>query len=1024
MKMVLALLALVLALPALAEQPEELVPDETGEVRVPLAAYTAMLNQLTAQPRPAPAAYAIGQAEISVAVSERDGRVTATVDATFQIETFEPEWTLVQVLPPGAALRAASVDGAPVRLVEGPDGLGWSTDRAGTVTMRLAYGVDATRHDSGYALPLPMPRAAAANFTLTYPGTGIDLAVIPSADMTVAELDGTTRLTAAVPATSSVLVTWRAPDQRPFAISRAHYQGELSDEALHWTAELEVEAFTGERITLPVMPNSVTLSEVSIDGQPTTVLDEDGSFAVRLQGRGMHRIAVAFQAPLAGADGAPQARLAIPRIPVSRFDLTLPGRKQVTVVPAAAVVTTELDEATKATAYIPMGDSVLFTWTEAIPEELRVELRANASLYHRVHADEGVLHGLATIVYEITHGEAGVLELDIPHDAQVNRIDAPAGGVSDWAVVESDVPGLKAITVFLDRPVTGEYVLEVSYERLLGVRPDAEAPIAVPLLSARNVQRQRGMVALLSGPELTLEPVTEASLSKVGENQLPAFIRDQITMTVAHTYKYTEARPELTVAAVAPERKQGVFDAQVDTLISLGDVTMRGSATVEIDVKSGTIQELALRVPAQVNVLGVSGPSLRTHQVRAADGAQAIDLAFTREMEGQFRIEVNYERIMDGDAPESGVATVSVDGAEVEHGRIAIEALTAVEVQAATVDQLTGLDINELPQQLVLKTTNPILLAYRYVRAGVPVRLGLKITRHREIDVQVAVIETAEYGSLFTGDGLAVTSARLTVRNSRKQFLRLALPAGSEVWSVFVDGKPEKPAYAGNGAAGANESVLIKMINSAEGFPVDIVYATPVASIDHFGALASRLPRPDMVVTRTRWDVFLPVGPSYFTPDSTMDITVEGVPANPRATPVNAVALASDALRAQMGQPLRIVVPTQGIRFAFEKLYADQSSDEAEFTIRYVSEDANSVGLALSAAGAVLLWIGVVAIGGRRLRLNRAATIACVASGAALVALSIGYLGADPLLASGVALLIAVALAAWWGVERWRVRAA
>ena len=34
------------------------------------------------------------------------------------------------------------------------------------------------------------------------------------------------------------------------------------------------------------------------------------------------------------------------------------------------------------------------------------------------------------------------------------------------------------------------------------------------------------------------------------------------------------------------------------------------------------------------------------------------------------------------------------------------------------------------------------------------------------------------------------------LNNSRRQFLRMELPAGSEVWSTQVDGKAEKPARA------------------------------------------------------------------------------------------------------------------------------------------------------------------------------------------------------------------------------------
>jgi len=603
----------------------------------------------------------------------------------------------------------------------------------------------------------------------------------------------------------------------------------------------------------------------------------------------------------------------------------------------------------------------------------------------------------------------------------VNRIWAPAGGVSDWVVADSDREGRKRIEVFLERPVTGEVVLEVSYEKLLGIGSGAEEAIAVPLLSADKVHRQRGMVALLSGAELALEPESEEGLSKVGENQLPAFIRNQISLTVAHTFKYIEALPKLRVKTVAPERKQGQFDARIDTLVSLGDVTMKGSATVEIDVKSGTILDLSLQVPGGVNVLGVSGPSLRTHDVRdAEDGGQVIEMEFTREMDGQFRIEVNYERIMESAAAEALVPTISVTDAEVEHGRIAIEALTAVEVRAITVERLSGLDINELPQQLVLKTTNPILLAFRYVNAKPPFKLALKITRHKEIDVQVAAIERADYKSLVTRDGLVVTTARLMVRNSQRQFLRLTLPPDSQVWSVFVDGKPEKPAFATDGIKENGSAVLVKMINSARGFPVDIVYATPIQDIDGLGTVSSRLPRPDMVVTHSRWDVFLPIGPRYHALDSTMDLVLRGLRVNPRLAGGEVMARAGDAYQAQMGQPLRITVPTQGIQFAFEKLYANQSSEEAAFSLRYVSARGNQLGLLGSAAGTLLLWLGIAGLASSRIRLPRPAILACVVLGVAVLVGTIGFLGTSPLVASVLSLVLAVLLALWAAVQRFR----
>jgi hypothetical protein len=116
--------------------------------------------------------------------------------------------------------------------------------------------------------------------------------------------------------------------------------------------------------------------------------------------------------------------------------------------------------------------------------------------------------------------------------------------------------------------------------------------------------------------------------------------------------------------------------------------------------------------------------------VHQDEQAPYIDLAFTQEMEGQFRIEVSYERIMVDSEAEAPVPTLSVADAEVEHGRIAVEALTAVEVQPGAAQQLATVDINELPRQLGLKTTNPILLAYKAIA-------GKERTRLRRIFVRL-----------------------------------------------------------------------------------------------------------------------------------------------------------------------------------------------------------------------------------------------------------------------------------------------
>jgi hypothetical protein len=488
-------------------------------------------------------------------------------------------------------------------------------------------------------------------------------------------------------------------------------------------------------------------------------------------------------------------------------------------------------------------------------------------------------------------------------------------------------------------------------------------------------------------------------------------------MTVAHTFKYMETPPRMVAGISVPERQEGRFDAQVDTLISLGEVSLKGSASVELDVKSGRIMALRLALPAGVNLLSLTGPSIRNHTVTAEEDEQRIEVQFTQEMEGQFRLEVAYEQILGEGEAELLVPTLAVRGAEVEQGRLAVEALSAVEVQPATVAQLTALDVNELPQQLILRTTNPILMAYKYVHAEAPYRLGLTVTRHEVLGVLDAAIDEAWYRTLFTKDGLAVTTARFLVRNSREQFLRVELPEGSEVWSVFVDGRPEKPAQAA--AEDHRDEVLIKIIHSTEGFPVELIYTMPSARIGAFlGAVRGELPWPDILVTRSRWDVYLPGGVRYLEPKTNMEV------ASRAAVTTEILEAEQERLAAgarQAIEPLRLQVPTSGTHYAFEKLYANQSAGEAAyFEIPYASGAGSSAGWLVSLAGTAAVWLGVALALRRRSRRELWLAVAAVAAGVVIIALMVAryQVGATAVIVGSI--LAVVGLGLVYGRPMWK----
>ena len=301
------------------------------------------------------------------------------------------------------------------------------------------------------------------------------------------------------------------------------------------------------------------------------------------------------------------------------------------------------------------------------------------------------------------------------------------------------------------------------------------------------------------------------------------------------------------------------------------------------------------------------------------------------------------------------------------------------------------IEVGELPRQLVLQTTNPILLAFKYVRAEPEPRLALRVTRHRVVDVQEAAIDTAEYKTLFTRDGLSVTTARFIVRNARKQFLRIELPENSEVWSVFVAGRAEKPALAeAEDDPESDDALLIKIMNRTEGFPVDLIYATRAPSIRRLGSVRALLPGPDILVTESRWDLFLPEGLDYGRPGTNMDILSADNRVSGDEMRAALGGLAEQSTSPNVIGPLHITVPSTGVHYAFSKLYANQGDVEAFASIPYTTASGTALGQLVSLLATDFIWFGGWLFVTKSEKLHQRGQIALMAGGGALLVLAVG----------------------------------
>ena len=272
--------------PAIAQEGSE-----SGQVQLPLDQYDTLVNasRNPVDPAvPAPADFALGTSTMSVSVAATEPLATAEVQLQLRVEVLEDGWVAVPVLPLGTPVTSATVNGNAIQLFTTERGLAWGAKKAGIYAMALAYKIDAASSGAGFTLAVPTPPGSAVNLSASLPGSGLDVAVIPSAGTRVQTSGATTRVTATAPPSAGIQISWRRPVSDTHTVGRANYVGRATGDAVTWSGEIAVEIFTDDTVTLDLLPRSTTLREVKVDGKPAPIVVHGSNFATIVKGSGKH----------------------------------------------------------------------------------------------------------------------------------------------------------------------------------------------------------------------------------------------------------------------------------------------------------------------------------------------------------------------------------------------------------------------------------------------------------------------------------------------------------------------------------------------------------------------------------------------------------------------------------------------------------------------------------------------------------------------------------------------------------------
>ncbi|MCK4421487.1 hypothetical protein KAW48_06790 [candidate division WOR-3 bacterium] len=303
--------------------------------------------------------------------------------------------------------------------------------------------------------------------------------------------------------------------------------------------------------------------------------------------------------------------------------------------------------------------------------------------------------------------------------------------------------------------------------------------------------------------------------------------------------------------------------AELLSLLSIEADAIKVTTTVKLNIVQNKITSITLAIPPGYQVLGVTGLGKGIWNVREEKGKELLDIPFEYPVEGNQYLTIKSEKLLPEETMVADFTGFEVIGAKRESGFIAGEVKSGAEAHIQEFEGLDRIDFQKIPQELSRLSQRPILFAFKYIRH--PYNIVVSIIKYEREEALSAIIDCARGITLFLEDGKLVHQFTFSMQNLWNQFLKLKLPEEASIWSVYVDGKREKPSKDSDGM------VLIPLVRSqreGEGgvlrpFVVELIYTEPAQKFAIFGKKEHIFPAPDVLINKLEWDIYLPENYNY-----------------------------------------------------------------------------------------------------------------------------------------------------------------
>jgi hypothetical protein len=292
------------------------------------------------------------------------------------------------------------------------------------------------------------------------------------------------------------------------------------------------------------------------------------------------------------------------------------------------------------------------------------------------------------------------------------------------------------------------------------------------------------------------------------------------------------------------------FLSDVKSVVSVGDSQLRVTALCDLTVIQGEAAEFKLPLPAGFELTTVSGNTLESHEVSGDTLTLRVHDPARRTHQFLIAIERS-NRETKVDAP-----LLAFTGAQRETGELLVEGVGAMDLTATEAGGLRRMDVREASPITRSLSHFPLQAAFRYNRRATDApKLQLEWQQFLDANVLSAVADRATVTTLTNVEGRSLTEISLRVRNHAQTYLKIELPAGSQLVTAEVEGQRVMPVVGGDG----NRVPLSRPgMDTSRPYTVSFVYLSSGARFAKNGSYDMGLPKLDIPINLLTWEVSLP----------------------------------------------------------------------------------------------------------------------------------------------------------------------